>query len=231
MVFVSVACLLLAATSHWLNAANGDEAKPEGAWQPPEQDRAAYRDIIDFNIFRSDRRRIAENVDRQRNPPTPRDTTPRETVEVVEETPKDPDASWRLSGISHDADGAVAYIEHIETGELAKINGEADFSAGRISTIGLESLVYTVDDTQRTVNVGETLLGERLRPAGSTTAGSSGSSSKPASLEDRLRKLREQRARELGQAPPAAPEPEQQTAPDQNTETPPTNTPPTEDPS
>lgn len=219
LVLSCVACLLLALTGHWAQAAGEDNAKPKGAWQPPTEDRAAYRDIVDLNIFRSDRRRLAENVERERNPPTPRDTTSREPVKVTEATPKDPDASWRLSGISHDPDGAIAYIEHTETGELARIEAEDDFSAGRISTIGYETLVYTVDATPRTIRVGETLLGERVRPAGAATSGSSGSSSKPASLEDRLRELRERRAREQGEAPPTpAPAPAPNTEDDTDTD-------------
>lgn len=224
--FLSVACLLLVATSHWVSAAARDSDQPKGAWQPPDEDRAAYRDIIDFNIFRSDRRRIAEDVDRQRNPPTPRDTTPTEAVAASEEKPKDPDASWRLSGISHDADGSIAYIEHTETGELARVMGEDDFSAGRISTIGYDALVYTIDDTKRVIRVGETLLGQRARPAGSTGTGSSSSGGKPASLEDRLRELRERRAREQGEAPPPTPAPKQDTEAEEDASP---DNPPTED--
>lgn len=200
------------APSDWIYAASKERSHPKGAWQPPDEDRSAFRDIIDFNIFRSDRRRLADDVDRKRNPPPPRDTTPTQVVEDPEE-PKDPDASWRLCGISHDADGSTAYLEHTETGELAKIMGEDDFSAGRISELGYETLVYTVDETRRVIYVGETLLGQRERPAITATSGSSSTSDKPASLEDRLRALRERRAREQGETPPPAVTPEQENQP------------------
>ena len=217
-----VVVVMLLATA-WLGLAqaaeraegDGAEAPRRGAWQPSDEDRAAYRDIIDFNIFRADRKRLAEQVDRDRNPPEPKDPGPRETVETVEDPP-DPDSLWRLTGISHDDEGATAYIEHAGSGELTRVEGAAAFSVGQIKTIGYDALVYVVEDQQRIIRVGETLIGERIAPPKTSTGTSSttsGKSIRDMSPAERLRMLRERREREQGNAPAPAPAPESESTP------------------
>lgn len=185
---------------------NADEKAPKkGAWLPPEEDREAYRDIVDFNIFRSDRGAVTRAVDLDRNPPEPREPTRRPTERTVDRPPPNPDASWRLTGISHDErSGAVAYIEHTSTGKLSRIEGPKAFSQGEITAIGYDAIVYVVETDQRVVQIGETLVGERVLPKGATpgTSRSSRGSSSGGSLQDRLKALREQRAQEQGTAPP-----------------------------
>ena len=189
-------------------AEEGSPDKPrKGAWQPPDEDQSAYRDIVDFNIFRSDRSKLAAQVERDRNPPELRERV--EPTRTEEEPPPNPDAVWRLSGISHDKNGAVAYIENTGSGELSRIEGAADFSLGKITTIGYDSVIYVIDDKPRVVRVGETLAGDRVTPPGATTtSGASGTSDRPTSLEERIRALRERRARELGETPAGPDQPD-----------------------
>ena len=191
--------------------AGDDKPAAKGAWQPPEEDRSAFRDITDYNIFNADRRRIAERVDRERNPPVPRDT---ETTEPdpVQEDPADPDTRYRLAGISHDAQGPIAYIEQLDTGALSRVQGAADFSQGRITVIGFDTLVYVVDDEERSVVIGQNLTGQRATLAGEAEVGSAhtgdAEAPKPGSREAILKAMRERRERELGNSKPAAPQPE-----------------------
>lgn len=198
-------------------ADEGGADKPRrGAWQPPEEDQSAYRDIVDFNIFRSDRSKLAAQVERERSPAQPRERS--EPTRTEEKPPPNPDAAWRLTGISHDKNGTVAYIENTGSGELALIEGAAEFSLGTITTIGYDSLIYVTDDQPRVVRIGETLAGDRVTPPGATTTpGSTGSSDRPASLEERIRALREKRARELGETPTKPDQPD--TAEDKPDET------------
>eukprot|EP00752_Nemacystus_decipiens_P014029 g12465.t1 len=153
----------------------GRADKPnKGAWQPPNDDQSAYRDIVDFNIFRSDRSKLTAQVERDRNPVEPPKRT--EPTHTVEKPPPNPDAAWRLAGISHDKNGAVAYIENTGSGELARVEGAADFSLGKITTIGYDSIIYVIDENPRVVQVGQTLVGDRVTPPGAITgSGSSGS--------------------------------------------------------
>lgn len=189
-----------------------DKPKQNDAWQPPKVDHSAYRDIVDYNIFRADRRKLADQVDRDRNPPPPRDNTPREIPREVEKPPADPDSFWRLAGITHAPSGVIAFIEHTTTGDLTRLTGPGEFSKGEVTSIGYDAVVYVINDEQRTIRVGQTLLGERVTPAGSSSSGSSKSGSSSSSKSDlspaeRLRLLREQRAREQGETPPADPAP------------------------
>lgn len=192
-------------------AASGDD-KPviKGVWQPPEEDRSAFRDIIDYNIFNADRRRIADRVDRERNPPEPRETVTTRP-DPVQEAPADPDALFRLAGISHDREGPIAYIEHTSTGELSRIQGPSDFSLGKITVIGYDALVYVVDDDQRSVSIGQNLTGQSAAPGGVSASGTTDDTGeadapKPGSREAILRAMRERRERELGKSQPAKPD-------------------------
>ncbi|MFN3167812.1 MAG: hypothetical protein ACE37H_12185 [Phycisphaeraceae bacterium] len=199
-VVVGVGSVLAAA-----NEAPTEQDKPRNAWTPPEVDRSAYRDIVDYNIFRADRKRIAQEVDRERNPPPPRDDTPREVVRT-EDTPPDPDADWRLAGITHTPEGVVAYIENTKSGDLSKLTEPAAFSQGEITAIGYDAVMYVVAGEQRVISVGQTLVGTRVAPPGGSSR-STGNSKRDADLTpaERLRMLREQRAREQGTAAPDAP--------------------------
>lgn len=178
--------------------------KPRNRWQPPEVDRSAYRDIVDFNIFRSDRKRLADQADRDRNPP-PSETSEPAPVQEIEKTPPNPDSLLRLTGIAHTPQGVVAFIEHTTSGELSRLTGPERFAQGEVTDIGLRSVLYVVADEQREINIGETFVGERVVPAGYPVAGtdnpSSGNTSNLSPAE-RLRLLREKRARELGTTPP-----------------------------
>lgn len=204
--------MLLGFTALYLNNAwsqneQPDATKPKrGAWQPEQQNRSAYRDIVDFNIFLADRRRLAEQVDRERNPPAPSDPQPVATEPEAEDSPPDPDTLWRLTGISRDRDKTIAFIEHVETGELARISKPMSFSLGEITTIGYEGIIYVVDDKERMIRVGESLIGQRVTPTASSTSTTDGTAeegeNKPTSgsAADRLRQLRERREREQGNA-------------------------------
>ena len=210
-----VAIALIALGAALVRAQAGDdEPAVKGAWQPADEDRSAFRDITDYNIFNADRRRIAERVDRERNPPKPRGT---ETTapQPVQETPADPDTLYRLAGISHDAEGPIAYIEHMGTGELARVQGPSDFSLGKITVIGYESLVYVVNDDQRSVSIGENLTGQRATPANAAAGGSTSTvgadAPKPGSREAILKAMRERREREQGNSQPATPQPKPET--------------------
>jgi len=188
------------------DAPTKQDEKPRNTWTPPEVDRSAYRDIVDYNIFRADRRRIAQEVDRQRNPPPPREDTPREPVRTTDDTPPppDPDSFWRLAGITHTPEGVVAYIENTKSGDLSKLIEPGEFSQGEVTAIGYDAVMYVVDGEQRVINVGQTLLGTRVALPGGTSRSSGGSrSGDDLSPAERLRMLREQRAREQGTAPPA----------------------------
>lgn len=187
-----------------------DDAPRRGAWQPADEDRSAYRDIIDFNIFRSDRRRLAEKVDRDRNPPPPKSTTPRETVDKDPEAPRDPDADWRVAGITHSPEGPVVFMENTASAESVRLDGPGAFASGEITDIGYDKVVYAVHSESRAINVGQTLLGQRsvVSSAPKTTGSSKGG----GSAADRLKALREKRARELGGPPPPVPGQEQQDA-------------------
>jgi hypothetical protein len=217
---VAVALIVIGAT---LVHAEAGEDKPtvKGAWQPADEDRAAFRDITDYNIFNADRRRIAERVDRERNPPEPKNTEKTDPV-PVEEDPADPDTLYRLAGISHDAEGPIAYIEHTGTGELTRVQGPSEFSLGKITAIGYEKLVYVVDDDHRSVSIGQNLTGQTATPATTTAGGSTSTGGadtpKPGSREAILKAMRERRERELGNRNPA-PQPEQtEQQPDEQTE-------------
>lgn len=186
------------------------------AWKPRTLDRAAYRDIVDYNIFRSDRQRLADAVDRNRNPQPP-SVRPTHTEPVRAEDPPHPDSYWRLTGITHDAEGPAAYLENTKTNKLTVLRGPAEVGTGEITSIGYEKVVYVSEGEQRAIAVGYTLLGERVRPTDSGTrssaSGSSGSSSSRGSSSEAsraaaLQALRERRARELGETPP---EPEKPT--------------------
>jgi|GEM_PF-2679128 len=183
-----------------------------GAWQPAAEDPQAFRDIVDFNIFMPDRRKIADKVDRDRNPPPPHAITTK--VEEVADEPPPPseDSFWRFSGTGQDAEGLIVFIENIKSGELVRVTGPAVISLGKVTQISNDAIVYVVDSEQRTIRVGESLLGVRITPPGATlrttSSSSSGSTSgSSGSALDRLRELRERRARELGNAPPAEPAP------------------------
>lgn len=212
------------------DALASDTDEPErkmkrGAWQPGEEDRDAFRDIVDFNIFRADRKRLADQVDRDRNPPEPRDPGDDRRVPVVDDTPPpDPDSFWRLTGITHAGTGTIAFFENTKSGELSRIARATEFSLGEITTIGYDKIVYVVQDEQRVIQIGETLLGVRASPGASSsgTSTTSRSKDKPSSgsVEDRLRALRERRAQEQGEGStpeptpdPAAPESDEQTTP------------------
>lgn len=183
-----------------------------GAWQPAQQDRTAYRDIVDLNIFLADRQGLAAKVDRERNPPAVKGPEPVATeTEEVEETPPNPDTLWRLTGIGRDRDGATAFIEHMETGELSKVTKPMDFSVGEITTIGYDAIIYVVEGEGRMIRVGESLVGQPALPAaaatpaagdatGATTETTTGATT-GGSAADRLRLLRERREREQGSAP------------------------------
>lgn len=179
-------------------------ADPDAApWQPSQADRSAYRDIVAYNIFRADRRRIAEQANPDRNPP---ETRPSEPEQAAEKDPPHPDTTWRLTGISHAPDGSVAYIEHTDTGELSRLAGPGQISDGQITTIGYDAVIYVIDDEQRVIHVGETLMGERAQRDGSPSTKPRRSAGKDASVQERLRALRERRARELGESPPDQPQ-------------------------
>jgi hypothetical protein len=198
--------------------ASAKQDPPRNVWTPPQVDRSAYRDIVDYNIFRADRRRIAQEVDRQRNPPPPRDDTPREVVRTTDDTPPppDPDSFWRLAGITHTPQGVVAYIENTQSGDLSKLIEPGEFSQGEVTAIGYDAVMYVVEGEQRVINVGQTLAGTRVALPGGTSRSSGGSKSGgDLSPAERLRMLREQRAREQGTTPPAQDNPGD--APDGNT--------------
>jgi hypothetical protein len=183
----------------------------KGAWQPRDEDRSAFRDITDYNIFRADRGRIAEQVERERNPPEPQQ--PVATTQVTEpQEPADPDASYRLTGISHDAQGPIAYIEQTDTGELTRLRGPSDFSLGSITVIGYDTLVYVVAGEQRRIAIGQNLTGQSARPStatGSDTAEpEEADTPEPGSREAILQAMRERRERLTGERQPAAPQPE-----------------------
>jgi len=180
-------------------------------WQPSQADRAAYRDIVAYNIFRADRRRVTEQANPDRKPPEPR---PREPEQVAEQQPPHPDTAWRLTGISHAPDGAVAYIEHTGTGELSRLEGPGPISDGRITTIGYDAVMYVIDDQKRVIRVGETLMGERDRPADPSSTKRPRSAGKDASVQERLRALRERRARALGESPVAPPQEDGESQPE-----------------
>ena len=203
---------LIAVSATWVHADNGENRSAvKGAWQPRDEDRSAFRDITDYNIFKADRRRIAERVDKERNPPQPSDTVTTRP-EPVEETPADPDTRYRLTGISHDAAGPIAYIEDTATGEVSRVQGPADFSQGKITVIGYETLVYVVDDDPRRVLIGQNLTGQVATPANVVSSGtpSTGGADtpKPGSREAILKAMRERRERELGNRQPTPPQPD-----------------------
>ncbi len=207
LVLLLVVCLGRGDALAQTDTADADDAPRRGAWQPPEEDRSAYRDIVDFNIFRSDRSRLAQQAGRERDPSEPSGPGDPEPTEPVRgDAPPSPDSFLRFAGTGHDPDGAVAFIENTKTGEMTRIDGPTVFSLGEITAIGYDAILYVVDGEQRKVLVGQTLLGERVTPPGASTTPSGGSGDakppKPGSLEDRLRLLRERRAREQGNAPP-----------------------------
>lgn len=208
--------------------AEGDtKPKPRNSWQPPQEDRSAYREIIDLNIFRSDRKQLANKAERDRNPTKPREPDKTEPVRVVEKAPANPanpDALLRLTGIGHTAQGVVAFIEHTESGELSSLTGPNAFSQGQVTDIGYRSVVYVVDGQRREINIGETFVGERAVLASDSPVGSDSSSKSGLSPAERLRLLREKRARELGAASPGqTPAPvEKLQAPDASERTAPT---------
>ena len=224
---VSFAALCLSTASAQRESDSG-EAK-RGAWQPDPQDRSAYRDIVDLNIFLADRRGLAKKVERERNPLPVKDPK----VEVIETKeadspppPPNPDTLWRLTGIGRDQDGATAFIEHMETGELSRVTKPMDFSIGEITTIGYDAIIYVVEDEERMIRVGESLVGQPVVLAeektdtrdttDGTTEPATSTAAEPAadgaaqpttgttisgSAADRLRLLRERREREQGNGP------------------------------
>ena len=119
---------------------------------------------------------------------------------TLRRAPADPDAAWLLVGLSHDPDGAVAYIENTKSGEVVRLAGPSAFSQGEVTALGYDTLVYKVEDQQRMIRVGQSFVGTEVQPAASTGSSSeSGKTSSGAgSLQDRLRALRERRAQELG---------------------------------
>ena len=202
---LSLWCFTAAAIAQRAAAPARQPDAPRGAWTPPQEDISDYRDIVDYNIFRSDRTAIARKIDQQRNPPKPTEPRPIVTTPV---TPSNPDASWLLVGLSHDSDGEIAYIENAESGEMLRLMGPAAFSQGEVTEIGFDAVVYKIDEQQRIIRIGQNFLGAKAEPrpdAGGTASSTKQSTSKPGDLQDRLRELRERRARELGGEAPSEP--------------------------
>lgn len=126
------------------------------AWKPKPVSDARYRDIVDYNIFRSDRAALARKVNEKRNP--------KPVLAVaeapVEAEPKDPDAAYVLVGIVLRGPQQQAFIEDREQGEILRVDVPGDFSAGRLESINTESVVYRVHGENRAISVGANFLNE-----------------------------------------------------------------------
>lgn len=188
-------------------SAIADEAErritPRNAWVPPAVDREVYRDIADYNIFKADRLTIARQVDRERQPPAVEENEPPVTRAIdTPPPPPDPDTFWRLTGITQTPKAVVAYLEHTASGELVRLDQPAAFSKGEIKSIQPDAIVYMVGQERRLIQIGQSLLAERVIPAGTTRSSNTESkNTSNLSAADRLRLLKEQRAREQGTAP------------------------------
>ena len=112
------AALLAVACAGWGVAQDGGgeasdsvSLSPQGeaseAWQPEPIDAERYRDIVDYNIFRSDRAALARRVEAQRNPPPPVTEVAAPAVEV----PVDPDAELVLVGVVLRSPEQLAFVE------------------------------------------------------------------------------------------------------------------------
>lgn len=132
------------------------QASGPTAWQPDERDPDDYRDIVDYNIFKSDREAIARRVERQRNPEPP----PTRIVEAPP-PPKHPDFDYILVGVTLRGDERIAYIENRrEAGQVTQVVVPGDFSEGRLVAIDHLGVIYQTDDQPHRIDVGQNLKGE-----------------------------------------------------------------------
>lgn len=168
-----LACLLVGSTFCAFAAATDSASESPRAsrqWTPREESRERFRDIVDFNIFMSDRAGISARVEREREPvvETPDDPPPR----LIESPPPDPDATRVLIGIAISGQSARVFIEDRATGEVDEITELGDYSAGQITAFHPAHIVYEVDGEPRTIRMGQTLLGETPAPPADTPSSS-----------------------------------------------------------
>lgn len=137
-------------------AASASSAEEAKAWRPRPVDAAAYRDIVDFNIFRSDRAALAQKAAAKRNP----QPVVSEIEAPVEVVPTDPDADFVLVGVVLRGPQQQAFIEDRRQGEVVRIAVPGEFSAGRLTSIDTAGVVYRIDGEDRVVSVGSNFVGE-----------------------------------------------------------------------
>ncbi|MEL7087036.1 MAG: hypothetical protein AAGL98_01110 [Planctomycetota bacterium] len=124
------------------------------AWQPKPVNPTRYRDIVDFNIFLSDRNALArEAAERLPQPVVAEVEAPVETVAA------DPDAEFVLVGVVLHGSQRQAFIEDRRRGEVRRVPVPGDFSAGRLESIRTAGVTYRIDGEDRPIAVGENFLG------------------------------------------------------------------------
>ena len=143
-------------------ASDSVSPSPQGeaseAWQPEPIDAEHYRDIVDYNIFRSDRAALARRVEAQRNPPPPVTEVAAPAVEV----PADPDAELVLVGVVLRSPEKLAFVEDRARGVVLRVAVPGEFSAGRLEAIDAAGVVYRIDGKDRPIAVGANFLGEGM---------------------------------------------------------------------
>ncbi|MEM7625072.1 MAG: hypothetical protein AAF333_05535 [Planctomycetota bacterium] len=131
-----------------------DSATPRAEpWQSKSLDASRYQDVIDYNIFRSDRAALARRAEVQRSPPVVDVAVP------LAETPKDPDEDYILVGVVLRGPQREAFIEDRRRREVVRVVVPGDFSAGRLEAIDTSGVVYRVNGEDRQIHVGSNFVG------------------------------------------------------------------------
>lgn len=150
--------LVLGFASLCVAQTDGDAPAVEGAWEPAAVDAAAYRDIVDYNIFEADRAGIARRVAADRRPPP-------ERVDNDEPTPppQHRDFDHVLIGVALHGEERFAFVEdRRDGGRVLQIEVPGEFSDGRLETINAAGVTYRVDGEERRVGVGFNFKGEAI---------------------------------------------------------------------
>ena len=174
-----LACLAIVSTAQ---VSSPNAAGDDG----PTWDR--YRVLVERNIFL-----------RSRTKPQPPSTS-REVVRVV----RDPDADWVLIGTVRQGSVAAAFIENIATGEVHRAVVNDAVGTGRITTINLDGVTYSRNETNTPIAIGQNLNGAAPSAASEAPTLSGGGQDTAAQPSDNdtaaiLERMRRQRQQELNQ--------------------------------